>query len=84
MTETVFFNELVSYHQASSSSLKHGVKRAVPESPETQAKRVPTELKYVSAAQALVNSRMNIMPIPDISDGELLEMAIEFEKKHPQ
>jgi hypothetical protein len=40
--------------------------------------------KFVSAAAIAANARTNVQMMPEISDQELLEMAIEFEKKHPQ
>ncbi len=52
-------------------------KRAAPEPCENQS-------KFVSAADVLANARRNVQMMPEISDEELLQMAIEFEKKHPQ
>jgi hypothetical protein len=46
-------------------------KRAAPEPCENQSKFV-------------ANARRNVQMMPEISDEELLQMAIEFEKKHPQ
>ncbi|CAF3285271.1 unnamed protein product [Rotaria sp. Silwood2] len=40
--------------------------------------------KFVSAAEMAVKARTNIQMMPEISDEELLEMAIKFEKEHPQ
>ncbi|CAF3695072.1 unnamed protein product [Rotaria sp. Silwood1] len=40
--------------------------------------------KFVSAAEMAAKARTNIQMMPEISDEELLEMAIKFEKEHPQ
>ncbi|CAF1357131.1 unnamed protein product [Adineta steineri] len=40
--------------------------------------------KFVRASQVAAMNNMNINAIPEISDQELLEMALIFEKKHPQ
>lgn len=40
--------------------------------------------KFVSAAAIAASARPNIQMMPEISDEELLQMAIEFEKLHPQ
>ena len=40
--------------------------------------------KFVSAAEFVAHAGTNCQGIPEISDQELLKMAIEFEKKHPQ
>ena len=40
--------------------------------------------KFVSAAAMITNVRTSVQMMPEISDEDLLEMAIEFEKKHPQ
>ncbi|CAM4844286.1 unnamed protein product [Rotaria magnacalcarata] len=40
--------------------------------------------KFVSAAIMASSARTNVQMIPEISDEELLAMAIEFEKKYPQ
>lgn len=40
--------------------------------------------KFVSAAMMIGSARTNIQMVPEISDDELLAMAIEFEKKNPQ
>ena len=42
------------------------------------------EPKFVSAAMMISSARTNIQMVPEISDDELLAMAIEFEKKNPQ
>lgn len=47
------------------------------------SKRVD-QLKFVSAAEIAVQARTNVQVIPELSDQELLEMAIKFEKEHPQ
>ncbi|CAF1202288.1 unnamed protein product [Adineta ricciae] len=39
---------------------------------------------FVSAAEFAAHARTSSQAIPEISDEELLKMAIEFEKKHPQ
>lgn len=39
---------------------------------------------FVSATTMAANARTNIQMMPEISDDELLAMAIEFEKKYPQ
>ncbi len=44
----------------------------------------PNESKFVSAVDVLANARRDVQMMPEISDEELLQMAIEFEKKHPQ
>jgi hypothetical protein len=53
-----------------------------------RAENVPSKSidqpKFVSAAEIAVKARENVQMMPEISDEELLEMAIEFEKKHPQ
>ena len=38
----------------------------------------------MSAASKADSARRNVQMIPEISDEELLTMAIEFEKKYPQ
>jgi hypothetical protein len=40
--------------------------------------------KFISAAKITSSTRTNVQMIPEISDDELLAMAIEFEKKNPQ
>ncbi len=40
--------------------------------------------KFISAAMMASSARTNVQMIPEISDDELLAMAIEFEKKNPQ
>ena len=40
--------------------------------------------KFVSAAEIAAKPRANIQMMPEISDEELLEMAIKFEKENPQ
>ena len=40
--------------------------------------------KFVSAAEIAAKARVNVRMMPEISDEELLEMAIKFEKEHPQ
>ncbi len=40
--------------------------------------------KFVSAAEIFAKARTNVQMMPEISDQELLEMAIKFEKEHPQ
>ncbi|CAF0960862.1 unnamed protein product [Rotaria sordida] len=40
--------------------------------------------KFVSAAEIAANARTNVQIMPEIPDDELLEMAIQFEKKYPQ
>ncbi|CAF1349009.1 unnamed protein product [Adineta steineri] len=42
------------------------------------------QLKFVSAAEMAAKACTNVQMIPEISDEELLEMAIKFEKEHPQ
>lgn len=40
--------------------------------------------KFVRAAEMAIHTRTNVQAMPEISDEELLEMAIKFEKEHPQ
>jgi len=40
--------------------------------------------KFVSAAEMAAKTRTNTQMMPEISDEDLLEMAIKFEKEHPQ
>ncbi len=40
--------------------------------------------KFVSAAEIADKARAKVQMMPEISDEELLEMAIEFEKEYPQ
>ena len=40
--------------------------------------------KFVSAAEIAAKPRANIQMMAEISDEELLEMAIKFEKENPQ
>lgn len=40
--------------------------------------------KFISAAEVAIKTHTNIQAMPEISDEELLMMALEFEKKHPQ
>ncbi|CAF0869990.1 unnamed protein product [Adineta steineri] len=40
--------------------------------------------KFVSAADMIDNARANMQAILEISDEELLAMAVDFEKKYPQ
>jgi hypothetical protein len=40
--------------------------------------------KFVSATEIAAKARANVQMMPEISDEELLEMAIKFEKEHPQ
>ena len=40
--------------------------------------------QFVSAAMMIGSARTNIQMMPEISDDELLAMAIEFEKKNPE
>ena len=40
--------------------------------------------KFVSAAEIAAAARANVHMAPEISDEELLEMALKFEKEHPQ
>ncbi|CAF2064752.1 unnamed protein product [Rotaria magnacalcarata] len=42
------------------------------------------QTKFINATEMIPNVRTNIQPMPEIPDEEFLEMAIEFEKKHPQ
>lgn len=42
------------------------------------------QLKFVSAAEIAATARASVQMMPEISDQELLEMAIKFEKEHPQ
>ncbi|CAF4233219.1 unnamed protein product [Rotaria sordida] len=40
--------------------------------------------KFVSAAEIAAAARANVHMAPEISDEELLEMALKFEKENPQ
>lgn len=40
--------------------------------------------KFISVAEIVAKTRGNVQMMPEISDEELLEMAIKFEKEHPQ
>jgi hypothetical protein len=40
--------------------------------------------KFISAAEIVAKARVNAQMVSEISDEELLEMAIKFEKEHPQ
>lgn len=42
------------------------------------------EPKFVSATELAAKTRPNVQMLPEISDEELLEMTIKFEKEHPQ
>lgn len=42
------------------------------------------QVGFVSAAKMVNNVRANVQMIPELSDEELLQMTIEFEKKYPQ
>jgi hypothetical protein len=42
------------------------------------------QLGFVSAANIIAGTPKNIQLMPELSDEDLLEMAIEFEMKHPQ
>jgi len=72
-------------------------KRGVPDQREDELKKAKTDYhstaehissvapKFVSAAEiAATTSRSNIQAMPEISDEELLEMAIKFEREHPE
>ena len=51
----------------------------------TNATRTTEYSKFVSAAEVVASSvRPGIQMMPEISDEELLAMAIKFEKEHPQ
>lgn len=51
---------------------------------EEQASKHTGQLKFVSAAEIAAKANVNVHVISEISDEELLEMAIKFEKEHPQ
>ena len=55
---------------------------------EQQASNVTPESidqpKFISAAEIAAKARTNIQMVPEISDEELLKMAIKFKKEHPQ
>jgi hypothetical protein len=88
--------------QVISASGERAAKRAAPDSPETQTKKIMVnhssceeqvsslglmssdQPRFVNAASIVANARTNVQMIPEISDKELLEMAIQFEMKHPQ
>ncbi|CAF1381990.1 unnamed protein product [Rotaria sordida] len=40
--------------------------------------------KFVSAGEIAAKARANVQMMSELSDEELLEMAIKFEKEHPQ
>jgi hypothetical protein len=42
------------------------------------------QLKFVTASMMATSDRKNVQMMPEITDDELLAMAIEFEKKNPQ
>jgi hypothetical protein len=42
------------------------------------------EPKFISARMMIGSTPKNAETIPEIPDEELLAMALEFEKKHPQ
>jgi len=42
------------------------------------------QVKFVSAADMVGIARTTVQIIPELSDEELLQMTIEFEKKYPQ
>jgi hypothetical protein len=48
------------------------------------APRSVVQPKFVSAAGMVANSRTTVQMTPEISDEELLEMAIKFDMEHPQ
>ncbi|CAF4315974.1 unnamed protein product [Adineta steineri] len=58
----------------------HGCGGRFPNSTSTSV----DQLKFVSAAEMAAKARTNVQMMPEISDEELLEMAIKFEKEHPQ
>jgi hypothetical protein len=42
------------------------------------------QTKFVSATEIAAKARANIQMMPEIPDEELLQMALKFEKEHPQ
>jgi hypothetical protein len=47
--------------------------------------QISSEKKFISASELLASINMNIKVEPqEISDEELLQMALMFEKKYPQ
>ncbi len=42
------------------------------------------EPKFISAAELAANARKSVPIMPEISDQELLEMAIKFEMEHSE
>lgn len=58
------------------SSSEERIPRVVPKS--------ALQPKFVSAADVAANVRKNIQVMPEISDEELLEMALKFEMEHPE
>ena len=44
----------------------------------------PLQVKFVSASEVAITNNMDINAIPEISDEELLQMALMFEKHHQQ
>ena len=42
------------------------------------------QVKFVSAGEVVANIGMSVDTVPEISDEELLQMALMFEKQHGQ
>lgn len=69
-------------------------KRAIPDRRKGEVKKIKIEhqsisepstvSKFITGTEvASVSAAKGIVPMPEISDEELLQMALEFEKKHP-
>ncbi|CAF3196826.1 unnamed protein product [Rotaria socialis] len=80
-------NMTSSQHKATPKLLTETIKRSISGEISTQAKKAMAnhetskdKCQYVSAATTVVSTNMSNDAIPEISDEELLEMALMFEK----
>lgn len=44
----------------------------------------PLQTKFITASEVAAMNNINTNAAPEISDEELLQMALIFERKHPQ
>lgn len=67
--------------QPNTKKIRHELNKEEVTSTMSKAADLP---KFVSASKMINSSCKNVNVIPEISDEELLEMAIKFEKENPQ
>ncbi|CAF2234724.1 unnamed protein product, partial [Rotaria magnacalcarata] len=84
-------NMTSSQHKATPKLLTETIKRSISSEISTQAKKAMAnhetskdKYHYISAATMVVSTNMSNDAIPEISDEELLEMALMFEKEQQQ